>query len=133
MWLIGGLAFYAFIIFQSSIDRYEPDTAKVWAWALPVIMPTMLLIVAVQAAEAVHAKRTNTQDAGPIVSRLFFWWTVILSLFYLGIVWSTALIPIFSGDNSLPLMQRSQLWLGPFQGLVAGAFGVFYVDSKNRG
>lgn len=131
VWLLGGLGFYALMIYQSSIGRYEPDTEKAWAWALPVIMPTLLLIVAVLASEAVQSKKGNVNDDKK-VSVFFFCWTLILSVFYIVVVSFTALRPILVNDNSLILMERSQLWLGPFQGLVAGAFGVFYVDGKNK-
>jgi hypothetical protein len=130
IWLLGGLGFYGLLIAQSLLDVYPPDDVeKVWSWALPTMMPTLLLIVAVQATEAATVKRSSKE---PVIAYFFCAVTVLLSVFYLGVVIVTVLIPSARHESPLPIMERAQLWLGPFQGLVAGAFGVFYVHSKNR-
>ena len=101
-------------------------TLKVWAWALPTMMPTLLLMIGVHAGEALSP---NKEDRD--ITRFFFGLTLATSAFYILIVMLTILLAPFSSSAPLALMEKSNLWLGPLQGLAAGTFGVFYVHRKN--
>jgi hypothetical protein len=56
-----------------------------------------------------------------------FWLGAGLSLFYLLLVALSILLqPLLAETSPLTLMQRSNLWLGPLQGLCVAALGFFF-------
>ena len=58
-----------------------------------------------------------------------------LSIAYLALVALTVLIGPFAaetGREMIERMQTSNLWLGPFQGLVASALGVLFVTKQPK-
>jgi hypothetical protein len=53
-------------------------------------------------------------------------------LAYEALVLLTLLIPPVAGTDPIALMHTSNLWLGPFQGVVASALGVLFVSTKPK-
>src|ERR1044072_8570211 len=102
-WVAGGLGFYGLLILQSLLNVYERETEKIWAWALPTMMQTLLLIIGVQATEAVQIRKRRARE--PVLSKFFFALTLLLSAFYIGIVFLTVLVPAIKHGDPLILMQ----------------------------
>lgn len=77
-----------------------------------------------------------------VVRKDFFQVALWLSVVYLVMVLATILMRPFVVDPDLPkvmkaakaieLMHTSNLWLGPFQGLVASALGVLFVSKQEK-
>jgi hypothetical protein len=88
-------------------------------------MPTLSLIIAVlvldQLGKGVQMPRT--------ADRFLFRLSIGLSAFYLLLILLSILIQPFTPLPPLQLMQQSNLWLGPLQGLVVGAMGAFFIKS----
>ena len=122
VWLLGAGLFCMILVAQSLLGKYADKTDQAWAWLLPTIMPTLSLIIGVMVADAMKQTIEITH-----VDRFFFRITVGLSASYLVIVSATVLVAPFSSISPLDLMRMSNLWLGPFQGLVGAAVGVFFV------
>ena len=66
------------------------------------------------------------KSADRFVFRLSF----ALSLTYLVVAALTVLMQPFAAVPPLELMKQSNLWLGPFQGLVAASLGAFFVKTE---
>ena len=99
-----------------------------WGWLLPTIMPTLGLIVTVLSYTALDPVFSSS-----VVRKTFFHVAMVLSIAYLGLVALTVLIGPFAATNGagmVDLMRTSDLWLGPFQGLVASALGVLFVTKQ---
>ena len=62
----------------------------------------------------------------------FYRLALALSIFYLALVLLTILIQPLTGTDTLDLMKRSNLWLGPIQGLVGSALGVLFASKKAK-
>lgn len=122
MWLIGGAIFYLILIVQSLLNFYSIEVDKAWSWALPVMLPTLMLMVGVHVAQAFE-----TEKPQELVDPHLFWIVFGTSGFYITIVLLTLFLSPLSSESPFVLMQRSNFWLGPLQGLAAAAFGVFYV------
>lgn len=101
---------------------YGPDFAWVWAWLLPTIMPTLSLIVGVLVVEALRTPEPNRR-----VSRFLFRLAMGLSIAYLGLVLVTFLAQPYSSLDPPKLLEQSQLWLAPLQGLVTASLAAFFV------
>jgi hypothetical protein len=128
VWFSGGGFILLLVIIQSLMGKYEGKTDEAWSWLLPTLMPTLSLIIGVLAA---GAKRENPPEE--TVTRFIFNLSFWLSFTYLLLVALTILVSPFTAENvkeSLELMHRSNLWLGPLQGLVGAALGVFFVSKK---
>lgn len=141
IWLGGAGLVFLILVVQSLVGRYGPQSEDAWAWYLPTVMPTLSLIIGVLAtdfrvaASAAAAATTTTgtpaasPDANilPVAARGLLWLGVALSVFYLLLVAVTILAqPFLQGVSPIELMHRSNLWLGPLQGLTAGVLAAFF-------
>ena len=128
VWLTGAGLIFVLLVVQSLLGRYEDNTQEAWGWLLPSVMPSLGLIVTVLGYSALDPNFSKS-----VVRKSFVNVAVALSAVYLLLILLTILIqPIAAPDatKALDLMRTSNLWLGPFQGLVASALGVLFVTKK---
>jgi hypothetical protein len=128
LWYAWSAPLVLLVLAQSTLGRYGTRFEEAWAWLLPTLSPTLALIT------GVLVKRAR-QDATPrSVSRFAYRVTLSLSAFYLALVSLSLLLAPFAqaadGLEPLELLRKSHLWLGPVQGLVAGALGAFFVERR---
>ncbi|MDZ4350983.1 MAG: hypothetical protein U1A22_15765 [Xanthomonadaceae bacterium] len=125
IWLVGGGLVFLLLVGGSIGNRYDPNVQDAWGWFLPTVMPTLLLIVGVLVADH-QTEAAADQAARPVAGRLL-WLGATLSVVYLVLVALSVLIPAFwTHISPLELMQRSNLWLGPLQGLTAAVLAAFF-------
>ena len=123
VWLAGAGLVFLILVGQSLLNYYEPRTQDAWGWYLPTVMPTLSLIVGVLVAD--FHSGNSAENSRP--ARGVFWLGLALSIFYLSMVALAILIqPVLADTAPLTVMQRSNLWLGPLQGLTAAAIGAFF-------
>jgi hypothetical protein len=129
VWLIGAGVIFTLLVAQSLWHAYGDLTTEVWGWFLPTLAPTLALIITVLTYTALDPLMT-----GAVVRKGFVPIALWLSVVYLFTVLLTILVQPFTAKtpaDAVALMRTSNLWLGPFQGLVASALGVLFV-SKER-
>ena len=129
VWFVCAGIIFAILIIQSIGGVYGEEVQRVWSWALPNFLPTLALMVSVFAADALRPE----QDTTYLVRKNFYtlsWW---LSIFYLlAIMLSILSPPIVNYFSTQPIADRikilevSNLWLGPLQGLVVVALGILF-------
>lgn len=104
------------------VDHESDNTREVFGWFFPLVLPNLSLILSITVLDksriAANLKRVN-----PFSFAICF----CLSVFYLVLVALPILCQPFSALKPLQLMQQSNIWLGPLQGLVAASLGVFFV------
>lgn len=129
LWLVFAGVFVLLLIAQSVLGKYQGKVQNVWSWALPSIMPTLSLILTVLGSTAfAHQKATFR------IKRQFYRAVLWLSTAYLSLLIATVLVEPFTPYESLDLLNLSNFWLAPFQGLVASAIAVlFFSDSAKQG
>lgn len=128
IWFTGFGVIFFIVVIQSVLGHYGDAVDKVWGWLLPTVMPTLSLIVGVLVLDAAkHAKRRSTTD------RFLFVLTASLSGAYLLSVLLVILLQPLAAVPPLQAMTQSNVWLGPFQGLVAAAMGGFFVRAAQDG
>ncbi len=123
LWFIGAGALFLLLLLQTFFGRYGEQTQQAWTWFLPTIMPSLSLITGAVATDAMGRSDPNA-TVDPFPFRVAF----ILSAAYLVIVSLTVLLSPFSPLSQIELMELSNLWLGPLQGLVGGVLGFFFVS-----
>jgi len=126
IWFTGfGLIFFIVLV-QTQLGHYREDANQVWGWLLPTVMPTLSLIIGVLVLDAArHERRRATTD------RFLFLLTAWLSGAYLTSVLLVIVLQPLSSASPLQAMAQANVWLGPFQGLVAAAMGAFFVRAAH--
>jgi len=128
LWFVGGLVLFVLFVFQSIFGKYGAKAEEAWAWFLPTILPTLSLIIGVLVVDAAAAEEKDKKDKqiGRFIYRVAFG----VSTVYLVLVGIVPLVQPFTSLSPFELMKLSGLWLGPVQGLVAAALGVFFVKGE---
>jgi len=103
---------------QSAI--FGDKAADAWQWFLPNLTPTLLLVGA-----AAYAKKVPDQVDLTVMKPLFLI-ALVVSATYLLLL-TISLIGVLFTTDPLAWLSKSNLWLGPLQGLAASALGVFFV------
>lgn len=130
-----GLLFLLLVI-QSMGGAYGDDLPRAWGWALPNFVPTLSLMISVFAGGALVTQSTKVR-----VRRNFLALSMSVSIFYLVILFLSVLaqpvIPLFNTTTTMSrieMLETSNLWLGPLQGLVVIALGVlFFLKEDQKG
>jgi len=139
LWLPGFAATFIILAVQTLIHsyRYTNDkaavidkTSEVWGWYLPTMLPSLGLIITVLTYTALDPLMT-----GSLVRKSFTQIAFWLSAFYLLTVLLTILIaPVAAKDveDAVATMRSSNIFLGPFQSLVASAIGILFVTKEKH-
>ncbi len=124
VWFVGAGSIFFIVLVQSLLGRYGEQANEAWGWLLPTVMPTLSLIIGVLVFDAVQKeKKPKTID------RFLFRLTVSLSSAYLAAVFLVIALQPLADVPPLQMMTQANVWLGPFQGLVAAAMGAFFVKA----
>lgn len=109
------------------VDHESDNTREVFGWFFPLVLPTLSLILSVTVLDKSRAI-ARLKMVNPFSFGICF----CLSVFYLVLVALPILCQPFSALNPLQLMQQSNIWLGPLQGLVAASLGFFFVKKEQE-
>ena len=123
VWFSGFGIVFILIFLQALFGKYSGQEEKAWGWFLPNVIPTLSLIIGVLVADA----RKGPAKEKRMVDSFLFKLSMILSIAYFGVLLLTILLQPLTGIRLLVLMERSNLWLGPLQGLVAASLGAFFI------
>lgn len=118
-----GVLFVTLVV-QTLGNKFGGGADRVWNWFLPNVMPTLSLIVATLVRDAF--RRVPRQ----MVRSDVFAIAIGLSAVYLVLLMVLVFAQPFLGRTLAEIGAGSGLYLGPLQGLVAGALGVFYSASE---
>ena len=122
LWLSGAGIIFVILLGQSIFGHYGKRTNEAWHWFLPTVMPTLSLIVSAWVIDA----RGKAVKQKPI-SKFIYKGTWGLSTFYLIVVLLSILAQPFILMSPVEWLNQSDLWLGPLQGLVIAATGIFFL------
>lgn len=126
LWFVAWVGLVLVLVVQSVLGKYGDKVEEAWAWFLPSVMPTLLLIVGVLVVDF----RANVSDkkVTPFMYRMTFG----VSAFYLLLVALVPLLDPFTAMRPLEMMKVSNLWLGPVQGVAAAALGAFFIHGERE-
>lgn len=124
LWFSGASILLAIFILQTNFGHYGDKAKEAWSWLLPSILPTLSLIIIVLVMDTL-GKGVKTENVDRFMFRLSFY----LSFAYLSIIFLIILTQPFASMTPLELMNQSNIYLGPFQGLVSASLGAFYVKT----
>ena len=120
VWFISCTVLFIILAIQSLNDFYDGKEKEAWEWFLPMVMPTLMLMISVYIYSPESDKNVDS-----MIYYAAFWGSIV----YLIAVAIPLLYHPFSAKPTLEIMRLSNLWLAPVQGLVASAIGVFFVKN----
>jgi hypothetical protein len=108
-------------------DESRKLTSDMWSWYIPMVMPTLSLIVAaLYAAAPATASASASAQETPLVRVIIL---VVLSLAYLLSLSALIVLPPSFGTSPkdhLDLLHNSNYWLGAFQLCIGASLGNFF-------
>lgn len=115
-------------------EHYGREPSEVWAWFIPLVMPTLLLIFGIVNAQA-HQPEEPDKEIKEI-DRFYYRLAATLSAAYLVIINAVVIgAPIVVESTTLPsavgvnLLKNASLFLGSLQGVVDAALGTLLVKA----
>lgn len=127
VWYLLSAPAFILLILQTLSGVWASKETQLWGWALPTMMPTLLLVTGIVVVDAVQAmNQGKLARTVPVFARDV---TIGLSTFYLILV-NVVIVFTRRTGYSLDALQRSSAFLGPVQGLVGLALAVFFGTAK---
>jgi hypothetical protein len=124
LWLIGSGGLFGLLFLQTTFGHFGNSVSAAWGWLLPSILPTASLIVT--------ALFKTSGAEGKTVDRFLFRLAFLMSLFYLATVIMVLLLQPLTSTAPADALAHSNVYLGPFQGLVASSFGAFFGQTESH-
>lgn len=126
LWMIGGGGIIFIVALQGLLGHYGDKWDDAGKWLMSTIFPNAGVIVGAIAFSAHSAPEESTVNPQAFRSA---WW---VSLLYLTIVSLVVFLQPIVADSTTPveLMGRANVILGPLQGLVGTALGVFFLSRR---
>ena len=110
------------VSFKTILGKYGHDWEIVWSWLSPLIFPILSLVV------AVWTLSKNPVEEKEVRSLPIFWGALLLSIFYMILLWGVILLEPLSELSGTDILKWSGWYLGPVQGVVAAAIGKLFVE-----
>ncbi len=121
VWTIWFILIFLLFVVQGIWGKYEGKNKEIWAWFLSALMPSVSLIIGIFAADQ-REKPEKKEHVDIFLYRL----AMLFSVCYLFVVSLTILLEWRSGLSTVAYYEMSNLWVGPFQGIVIGVLTYFF-------
>lgn len=119
VWVSGLSLLAALLLLQTTMNKYGDDTPAAWSWMFAQVVPTLSLALGALIAEEKGGLRRRTS---PFMARVAVLGSVA---FLLVVVFTLLLEPFAQRDKPFEWLALSTAWLGPLQGALLGALGLF--------
>jgi hypothetical protein len=125
LWLIAGGMILAIFVWQTFTGHYGDGVNRAWGWILQALMPTLSLVVG---GLVYHLQ----QQTSTRVDQALYGLARSLSAAYLLLLLAVLLVQPMRPLNPMASLEQSSLFLGPAQGIVTLAIGVFFSKQSDR-
>jgi hypothetical protein len=123
LWFSYALVLFLIIFFQSIMGKFEDKNQIAWGWFLSNVMPSLSLMLSIFLADVRNQNNDDTE-----IDRFYYRLTMGLSILYLTLLILILLMQPLIAKPIITLMNESSIYLGPFQGLVSGSLGLFFIQ-----
>ena len=124
VWVVAAIPLLLLLIFRQLVGFYDPDPKAAWTWAAQFLFPNLTLIGGAWSVAASPA------DDAPISSPVVVWGALVVSAFYLLILYMVLGVQAVTDQRWQTIFEQSGLFLGLLNALVVGWLGKFFVGSK---
>lgn len=119
LWGFAAIPLLLILIIRQLNGFYGSDAQAVWAWAAQFLFPILTLIGGAWSVAG------SPQDNTLLSSKVLFWGAVVLSIFYLLVLY------VILGIHTIKVFEESGMFLGVLQALVVGWLGKFFIEVKH--
>lgn len=127
IWTVGGAIPFLLLAVQTLLGKYDA-VQDIWAWFLPLVLPTIALMFGVLRGTALQGNTDNrTVDA------FYLALSKRMSCFYIGVLLLVFLCEPFSKLSGLKLYLLSNYFLGPLSSVVVGVVTVLFTSQDAGG
>ncbi len=123
LWFSASGILLATMILQTVMEHYAPNDTEAFGWFFPTLMPTLSLIVGVLVGDAL-GKSVKIATVDKFMYRLAIG---VSSMYFFAVGVSIFISPFVPSVPPIELLRKSNLWLGPMQGLVSAILGLFFL------
>lgn len=124
-WLIGSGLLLLLMLQQTLTLPHADNVRDLWAWIIPLLAPTLGLIVGVWAYE-----HHNNKSSSKVADAFLFKMTKLLSVCYMLLIASTPLLRPLVPYSMAEWLTLSQYWLGFLQAPVTAVIGALFAQSR---
>ena len=126
-WFVAAGIIFILMFLQTLGGKFDPYANEAWGWLFANILPSLTLIITVFVAD-IKISKAKDKKVDSFYYRLVFY----ISLFYFSTMLFLILLqPLLSSNGIIEVMKKSSIYLGPFQGIVSGAMGLFFVKKED--
>lgn len=125
VWFFFSAVILLLVIVQTILGYYGKQIFEVWSWLLPTIIPSLFLISGVMTFEG--SRESNSVKK---TDRFLFGLTFMLSIFYFILILLNFILQPFTEWRPTELLNISNYWLAPVQGIVTATLGVFFIKTE---
>jgi len=127
IWLVGLMLPALILAFRTYLGTYYKGYDKAaWEWFVPNCAPIVSLIAGWWTADGIGPRVEKR------ISRPIYLFTIIASLFYVGILNSIFVFEPILDSAPLDILKRTNLFMPVIQGIVMGAMVHFFTGSNNN-
>ncbi|XZF16608.1 hypothetical protein ACTHGU_10770 [Chitinophagaceae bacterium MMS25-I14] len=126
-WFIVSALLFLFVLMQSLFGKFENDDKLAWGWLMTAILPTLSLMISVFVAD-INGNPNDDHEVDSFYYRL----CMGISAAYFILLWIVLLLEPLTSQTIIDIMKGSSLYLGPVQGLVSAAIGLFFYKKQNK-
>jgi len=126
IWFISAVILFTLFLFQSLLGKFEDKSQQAWGWFLASLMPNLTLMISVFVKD-ITISEIDKSEVDIFYVRL----TMGLSLAYLTSILLILLVQPLTAKPIIQIMNESSIFLGPFQGLVSGSIGLFFLKKSD--
>jgi hypothetical protein len=121
-WLMAVGPLMIILVLRQLNGFFGSDPKDVWSWFSQFVVPALTLLGGAWTVSA------SSNDQKEIDNPMTFWVSVMLSVFYLALLYLVVGSQVGS-MQPLSQLKDSALFLGILQGLVIGVLGKFFIES----
>lgn len=121
-WLIAVGPLVITLVLRQQSGFFGSDPKEVWGWFGQFVLPSLTLLGGAWSVTA------SPNDAKEIGNPMIFWVAIVLSAFYLGLLY-LVVANLVGSSEPLTQLKNSALFLALLQGLVIGVLGKFFIES----
>jgi hypothetical protein len=122
LWAAAAIPLLFILILRQINGFYGDEPQAAWTWAAQFVFPNLTLI------GGAWTVTEPPEDTKPSCSGIVFWGAVIVSAFYISILY--IVLGTHVGGSGRSSFEQSSLFLGLIQSLVVGWLGKFFIEAK---
>jgi cellobiose-specific phosphotransferase system component IIC len=123
-WMCAAAPLVILLVLRQLNGFYGSDPKDVWSWFSQFVLPALTLLVGAWTVSA------SPSDEKQIDNPAVFWAAVVLSAFYVVLLYVVVGNQAASSQPWSEQFKQSALFLGIIQGLVVGVLGKFFIESN---